>query len=165
MSLIDLYYVSPILVVLIGAIVLMLMSPLANLSIRDYAKVSLAFLLLAFLLQASTLGDFYSHHIATEYIGKMLIADSFSGLFNTILILGAIGTVLVGLHYFEVHDYFKSEIFAILLFSLFGMMFLVSANELITAFVGLEIASIAIYIMIGFDRKSNKRLKKKKNLP
>jgi NADH-quinone oxidoreductase subunit N len=158
MQMIDLYYLSPLLTVVIGAIVLMLMSPLKGLSIRGFAKVALLFLVIAFALQVSSLGEYYSHQIAVEYIGNMLIADSFSALFNTILILGAIGTILVGLHYFEVHDFFKAEVFSVLLFSLFGMMLLVSANELITAFVALEIASISLYIMIGFDRKSNKRV-------
>lgn len=39
------------------------------------------------------------------------------------------------------------------------MMILTQSNELITAFIALEIASFAVYIMVGFNQDNSKELK------
>ena len=74
------------------------------------------------------------------------------------LIFGTLLTVLIGESYFRNRDYFKGEFFSLILFSLFGMMILTQANELITAFIALEIASFAVYIMVGFNQDNSKRI-------
>ena len=38
------------------------------------------------------------------------------------------------------------------------MMLLSNANELITAYIALEIASFAVYIMVGFNTENSKRV-------
>ena len=46
-----------------------------------------------------------------------------------------------------------TEIFALLMFSLFGMMTFVSASDFITMFIGLEVLSFPLYIMCGMARR------------
>ena len=51
-----------------------------------------------------------------------------------------------------------SEYWGLLLFSLSGQCFMAAANELIMIFIGLEISSIATYIMAGYlrdDKRNN----------
>ena len=47
----------------------------------------------------------------------------------------------------------KAEYFSLVLFATMGMMFLAKSGNLITAFIALEIFSIALYILCGFSAK------------
>ncbi|HET7760724.1 MAG TPA: NADH-quinone oxidoreductase subunit NuoN [Phycicoccus sp.] len=49
--------------------------------------------------------------------------------------------------------YATSEAFPLTLFAVFGMMIFVSANDLITMFVGLEVLSLPLYVMTGLARR------------
>ncbi len=49
--------------------------------------------------------------------------------------------------------YATSEVFPLTLFAVFGMMIFVSANDLITMFIGLEVLSLPLYIMTGLARR------------
>jgi NADH-quinone oxidoreductase subunit N len=49
--------------------------------------------------------------------------------------------------------YATSEVFPLTLFAVFGMMIFVSANDLITMFVGLEVLSLPLYVMTGLARR------------
>ncbi len=157
----DFIYLLPLFFVGIGAIALMILSTFKSMNIRKGAVTALAFLLLAFLSDLYILnsGDaVYSFYPFADTFKKMIIVDTFSGFFSTILLLGGILTILIGLHYFERHKEFTVEFFSLFLFSVFGMMLLVHSNELITAFVSLEIASISLYVMIGFEKVIDKRI-------
>jgi NADH-quinone oxidoreductase subunit N len=49
--------------------------------------------------------------------------------------------------------YATSEVFPLTLFAVFGMMIFVSANDLITMFVGLEVLSLPLYVLTGLARR------------
>ncbi len=49
--------------------------------------------------------------------------------------------------------YATSEVFPLTLFAVLGMMVFVSANDLITLFVGLEVLSLPLYVMTGLARR------------
>ncbi len=46
----------------------------------------------------------------------------------------------------------RGEFYALVLFAVAGMGILAGANELVTAFVGLEISSIASYVLVGYPQ-------------
>ena len=157
----DFIYLLPLIFVVVGAISLMILSTFKTMTIRKGAIATLLFLVLAFLANSYNLnnGDaVYSAYPFVDIFNKMIVVDTFSGYFSTILILGGILTILIGLHYFEKHKQFTVEFFSLFLFSVFGMMLLVHANELISAFVSLEIASVSLYVMIGFQKVIDKRI-------
>jgi len=161
MNMPDFIYLLPLFFVGVGAISLMIISTFKTITIKKGAVVTLLFLLMAFFANGYNLNssdDVYSIYPFIDIFNQMIIVDTFSGYFSTILILGAILTILIGLHYFEKHKEFTVEFFSLFLFSVFGMMLLVHANELISAFVALEIASISLYVMIGFEKVIDKRI-------
>lgn len=151
-------HLVPLFFVSLGGIVIMLLSALDKLTNRQYIMLSVFFLAIAEIFQIIHVGKLYSIDIYPQVFNGMLVADSFSGYFNAIFIMGAILTLLIGEHYFEKYQYFKGEFFAIMLFSVFAMMIFVQATELITAFIALEIASICVYIMIGYHKTHEKRI-------
>jgi NADH-quinone oxidoreductase subunit N len=80
-------------------------------------------------------------------------ADELS-LFLQALVLGVAATsVLLAPSYLRANGMERGEYYALLLFSVVGMLGLVSSLELVAIFVALEIMSIALYGMAGMDRR------------
>ena len=151
-------YTIPTLLVLFGAITLLFMSMSEKISIKSHIFVSSLFLILALAFALFNVNTLYSVQPYEGFLNNVLTFDTFSNFFNILLILGTLLTILIGEHYIEYRKYFKGEFFSIILFALFGMMVLAQANELITAFIALEIASFSVYILVGFNRDDSKRV-------
>ncbi|MCT7536882.1 NADH-quinone oxidoreductase subunit N [Aliarcobacter butzleri] len=151
-------YLVPTLTILVGALVLMFMSMYDKFNIKNHIFASSVFLIIALLFALSNVHNSFSVQPYESFLNNVLTFDSFSNFFNILLIAGTLLTLLIGEHYFQHRSYFKGEFFSILLFALFGMMVLAQANELITAFIALEIASFSIYIMVGYNSDDSKRV-------
>lgn len=83
---------------------------------------------------------------------QMIVTDEFSLLLMlTVLIAGFI-TVLVSLQYIDDVEPDAGHFYLLLLSSLIGMMFLVSATSLIVLVLALELMSLSIYPMVGLTR-------------
>jgi NADH-quinone oxidoreductase subunit N len=150
--------VLPTLTILVGALVLMLLSMYEKVSTKTNIVATSVFLIIALIFSLININNSYSVQPYDSFLHNVLTFDTFSNFFNTMLIFGTLLTVLIGESYFRNRDYFKGEFFSLILFSLFGMMILTQANELITAFIALEIASFAVYIMVGFNQDNSKRI-------
>ena len=151
-------YLIPALTILIGALTLMFMSMYERFTVKNFIVVSSIFLIIALSFSLNNVGTSYSIQPFSNLLNNVLTFDTFSNFFNILLILGTLLTLLIGEHYFQHRSYFKGEFFSILLFALFGMMLLAHANELITAYVALEIASFSVYIMVGYNTDDSKRV-------
>jgi len=155
----NLIHILPVSLVLVAAVALMLMSMFENkFNTKQYIIVSSVVLILTLILSFVPFGESYSVKPYDSIFNGVLIFDSFSNFFNILLIGGTLLTLLIGENYFQSRSYFKGEFFSILLFALFGMMMLANANELVTAYIALEIASFAVYIMVGYNTDDSKRV-------
>ena len=83
---------------------------------------------------------------------NLLIVDGFSTFFRVVTIGVGILTVLTASEYLDREQAHAPEFYALVLFSIAGQSIMASANELIMIFIGLEISSIASYILAGFLR-------------
>ena len=150
----ELMQILPMAIVVIGAFVLMLLSRSRVVDLNRLNLVAVFFLALSFLLELPQFGRAEAVYSFPEIFGKMYILDNFSTLFDLMFSAGAIMTLLINTDYFKSRSYFNGEYFALLLFSVFGMMTLAHSNELITTFIGLEIASLSIYALVGYHKKN-----------
>jgi len=88
----------------------------------------------------------------------MLIADGFAAFFRVLVISVGILTVLASYRYLGREGVETGEYHALILFSIVGQCIMVTANELIMIFIGLEISSIASYVLAGYlrdDKRAN----------
>jgi NADH-quinone oxidoreductase subunit N len=88
----------------------------------------------------------------------MLMADGFAAFFRVLVIGVGILTVLASYRFLDREGVETGEYHALLLFSVVGQCVMVTANELIMIFIGLEISSIASYVLAGYlrdDRRAN----------
>ena len=87
------------------------------------------------------------HH---TFLAGTLAVDDLVLFFKVIILLLSLVTVLISMNY-DVGRH-VGEYFAVLLFGAIGMMLLISAEELITIFVALELTSISLYILTAFHK-------------
>lgn len=84
---------------------------------------------------------------------RMLVQDGFALIFKWLFLLVGVLAVLVSYDYLRARDAFRGEFFALLIFSTVGMMLVASSYDFMTLFVGLELASLATYILVGITKK------------
>lgn len=83
-------------------------------------------------------------------------SDAFSFFFHLLVGAVAVLVVLAAAPYLDRERLPAAEFYALLLFATAGMGVLASAQELLTAFIGLEMSSISSYVLAGYRRDSLK---------
>jgi NADH-quinone oxidoreductase subunit N len=86
-------------------------------------------------------------------LNGMLIVDRFALFFAAICTISSLGTILISGNYLKRFDILRGEYYALLLLALAGIFVLVTAYDLMSVFLGLELMSLAIYVMVGFRRR------------
>jgi NADH-quinone oxidoreductase subunit N len=86
-------------------------------------------------------------------LGGMLIVDKFALFFTGLIGACALATVLVAGGYMSRFGIGRSEWLAMLFFSASGMFVLVSAINLVSVFIGIELMSIPIYVLVASRRR------------
>jgi NADH-quinone oxidoreductase subunit N len=154
----DILLVLPMALIIIGAIFLMLISHISNVNVIQRNFITVGILGISFVIELFRLFEIgnSSVYAFASIFGEMYVIDAFSTLFDLLFLGGAMLTLLINTDYFKNRDYYDGEFFALLLFSVFGMMTLAHANELVSAFIALEIASLSIYAMVGYNRANPK---------
>ena len=69
---------------------------------------------------------------------------------------GAAAALLMSIDYWRRQGRLKFEFPVLVLLATTGMMMMISANDLISLYVGLELQSLALYVIAAFDRDSAK---------
>ncbi|MGZ3750914.1 MAG: NADH-quinone oxidoreductase subunit N [Mucilaginibacter sp.] len=85
------------------------------------------------------------------YHGMMLF-NNFSVAFSAITIVSTILILLLSKEYFEKISTHVAEYYAIILFSLAGIIVMLSYNNLTMLFIGIEIMSVSLYILAGIKK-------------
>ncbi|HEX8557797.1 MAG TPA: NADH-quinone oxidoreductase subunit N [Pyrinomonadaceae bacterium] len=85
--------------------------------------------------------------------GGMVVLDPLRLSFTLVFIVVAALTVLVSMIWVEWEGLPAGEFHTLLLFATVGMMLMAAGNDLVMIFLGLEILSIATYVMAGFRRQ------------
>jgi NADH-quinone oxidoreductase subunit N len=84
----------------------------------------------------------------------LIRADAFSIFVHAVVIGAASIAILGSFSYLDQEGLQRGEYYALVLFATAGMGILAGANELVTAFIGLEMSSISTYILAGFRRRA-----------
>ena len=100
----------------------------------------------------------YAFSKAGPAFGGMLMVDGFATFFRVLVMVVGILTILPSYRFLERQDAETCEYHALLLFSIAGQCLMAAASELIIVFIGLEISSIASYVLAGYfrdDKRAN----------
>src|SRR5579863_5237747 len=108
----------------------------------------------------------WAYHVAQQkgfaftesgFLGSLLV-DPFAIYFSYLFLAGAAVAVLMSMHYLEIEQENHGEFYALMLFSVVGMMSMAAGFDLVLLFIGLELMAISTYVLVGFlrrDKRSN----------
>ncbi len=88
-----------------------------------------------------------------SFFYNALVIDSLSQIFKIIFIVVSLLVVIASIHYFR-DNRNQDEYYALILLATVGMMVVASANDLLSLFIGFELASMSTYVLAGFEKKN-----------
>ena len=119
-----------------------------------HAAVSLWLTSAVLVLTAAIIGLGQSN--ASAAFGDMFVNDSFSRFVKVVVLLSAAVVLLMGQDYAAKRDMLKFEYPLLISLAVVGMMVMVSAGSLMTLYMGLELQSLALYVIASFRRDNPK---------
>ena len=90
----------------------------------------------------------------TVVLNGLFITDPFAVFMKALVLIGAGLTLILGLGFIRREKMERIEYPVLLLFATLGMMMMISANDLISLYMGLELQSLALYVVAAFQRDS-----------
>src|SRR5918992_6265141 len=85
-----------------------------------------------------------------------IAVDAFRWATDVLILLGAILTIALSMDYLERERIDVAEAHVLILFAAAGMMLLAAARDLMILFLGIELMSIAVYVLAGLNRRSSR---------
>jgi len=134
----------------IGAIVMVLVGAIqGERSMRLLEGLALALLAVALALVVSGTGKVMTFN-------NGFIVDGFARFMKVLTLLGAGAAILLSADTMRRQGTMRFEFPILVVLSTIGMMMMISANDLISLYVGLELQSLALYVVAAFDRDNAK---------
>ena len=150
---VDYLRLLPEIIMVAAGTLIMVVEPLLGENKRTaFTSISVA----AFL--AALAAAVQANSVPGTSFSNMLIVDGFATFFRVLVIAVGLLSVLAASQYLRIEHAASAEYYALLLFSVTGQCIMAAANELIMIFIGLEISSIATYVLAGYlrdDKRNN----------
>src|SRR3989440_3109224 len=147
---VNFWLIMPELIVCLAGVVAMLVDAFARPTQRWVTgSISLAGLVAAGI---STIWLSSSWTGVTKAFNGMIVLDDMRLGFTIVFLIVSALTVLVSMVWVENERLPAGEFHSLLMFATTGMMLMASGGDLVVIFLGLEILSIATYVMAGFRR-------------
>jgi NADH-quinone oxidoreductase subunit N len=145
-------FLPEIILTVMGTLLMVLDPVLHKRSSSAFGHLSIAALL------AGIAGAVYANSQGGLAFGGMLRVDGFATFFRILVMGVGILVILPSYAFLKRQEAETGEFHALLLFSITGQCLMAAANDLIIIFIGLEISSIASYVLAGYlrdDKRAN----------
>ncbi len=143
----DILHILPIIIVTATALAILLL----EITIKRAEPVVFIFSIAGLL--AAMVSAIYLYPIREAAFYDMVNVGGFASFFHVIFLIITILTFLISRQYIERMGIYHSEYYAMILFSLVGMMLIASSRDLLMLFIGIELMSISFYVLAGFMRR------------
>lgn len=140
---------SPLIILGISAMILLIVGVFQKKFAEDLVSKIAQWIVAPIVIFLYIVMDFSGVEISFE---GLAVSNFYTQLISVILLLGMI--VMLDIHrtYMQVDALNRFEYPILILFSTLGMLVMVSAGSLITLYLGLEILSLSLYVMVAFCR-------------
>jgi NADH-quinone oxidoreductase subunit N len=141
---------GPELLLMVGAMILLLWSgwrPESDAHQRGVGILSIGLCILTMVAVG-----YYAYQGYTASNGPIAV-DNFRWAADGIFLIATAGTIAMSLDYNTREGITPGETHVLLLLATSGMMILAAARDLVIVFLGIEIMSVAIYILVGMNRR------------
>ena len=99
---------------------------------------------------------FNSFNDSGNLFSNSFVSNSFTNFFKILILLGTLFVMLITQDFIKEMKINYFEYPLLLLFSVLGMFFMISSNDLMSFYLGLELQSLALYILASIDRDNLK---------
>jgi len=99
---------------------------------------------------------FNSFNNSGNLFSNSFISNSFTNFFKILILLGTLFVMLITQNFIKEMKINYFEYPLLLLFSVLGMFFMIGSNDLMSFYLGLELQSLALYILASIDRDNLK---------
>jgi len=82
----------------------------------------------------------------------LFVQDAMADVLKLFIVIISFGVFVYSREYLQARNIFKGEFYVLGLFSIVGMMLMVSANNLLMLYLGLELLSLCLYALVAFNR-------------
>ena len=113
---------------------------------RLISRLGIVTLVLAIVLVAAVAGG------TMVTFGGMFVSDPFAIFFKVLILMASILTLVISQDYMEKQGISRFEYVILIIFATLGMMLMVSANNLLSLYLGLEMQSLSLYVVASFNR-------------
>ncbi|MFL5553551.1 MAG: NADH-quinone oxidoreductase subunit N [Gemmatimonadaceae bacterium] len=141
---------GPDLLLMTGAMVLLLWSAWRRESDAHQKNVGILSMGLCILTMVAVAYYAYQGYSASNGV---IAVDNFRWAADEIFLIATLGTIAMSLDYNVREGITPGETHVLLLLATSGMMILAAARDLIIVFLGIELMSIAIYVLVGLNRR------------
>ena len=143
----DLMVLAPELILALGAMALLLTGAMCGeKSVQLVSRCSVAVLL------ASGAALVWTVPEQTAAFGGVFVADSFARFAKLLILAGSALSILLAEEFFTDIKLSRFELPVLMLLATTGMMLMVSAGSFIALYMGLELQSLALYVLAAFNR-------------
>lgn len=115
---------------------------------REVSLIGIAFLLVAIVLTIA-----FTATGGVTFNG-LFIGDYYAAFCKVLILIASVFTLLLSCDYMERQNCARFEYTVLVLSSVVGMMMMVSANNLISLYIGVEMQSLALYVVATFNRNN-----------
>ncbi|MEC8666137.1 MAG: NADH-quinone oxidoreductase subunit NuoN [Pseudomonadota bacterium] len=91
-----------------------------------------------------------------ETFNGMFVLDRFTGFMKLFVLVGLITSVMISVRFLYQVQIARFEYPVLMLFAGLGMMIMISANNMLVLYMGLELQSLALYVLAAFRRDQNR---------
>jgi NADH-quinone oxidoreductase subunit N len=84
--------------------------------------------------------------------GGLFVSDAFAVFCKVLVLVGSAATLIMAQGFLERHDMARFEYPVLVVFATLGMLMMISANDLISLYLGLEMQSLSLYVIAAFRR-------------
>ncbi|MBX3301562.1 MAG: NADH-quinone oxidoreductase subunit N [Nitrospira sp.] len=117
-------------------------------------KEQLAYLsVTGLVLTLGCLAWFDVNHISGALFGNMFVLDRMAIFFKVFVLGATILVILSSVEYVNRFALFRGEYYVLVVMSAIGMMFMASANDLLSVFVSLEFSTLGFYVLVSYLRE------------
>jgi len=140
----------------IGGLVLLLVAAWAgDRASRAISIAAVAILVAAAAFTVPVLSDGHMGADAQAFFGQLRV-DAFAAYAKLLIYVAAAACLMIAPRFFDSWNAMKAEYPVLILFSVLGMGIMVSAGDLMTLYIGLEMNSLAGYVLASFLRVDNR---------
>ena len=140
-------YILPEIFISLGIMFLLVFGVFKKNSEKLTHNLSISFLLITLVLLFNN-----SFDNSIKLFNGSYIIDYLSSFMKSLTLIGGIFVLIISSRYLKIFNIFQIEYPILILSSILGMMVMISSNDLIVFYLGLELQSLALYVLASFNR-------------